>query len=306
MRQQLSDCSLACSGSSVRSSTPAVPASSASSMTRASDALAATPISRPGPGWKAATRFSAGMTCGVRGTGVVQCWCRCAIKSQQQPRPTRNVHRLPRLASPSSPCGPCVHLPVSRIHDKVPRLPCSCLSCLEVLLAGHNLQQADLKPRLAAAAGIGRSASATGTVDAGVMEAHGTCATAHLLGVSIDNAAVRLQGQGVESRQLLPLLNEACCGGGGQDRPVPALHRGSQHSLHCGVRWWVCHWQRRRGGRVEGASRDAVFAHLVARLHPNHPLSCCCYYMAGGGVVQPPAAGGSPDRLHWCLAPTLI
>lgn len=55
-----------CRGSCVRSSTPAVPVSSASSITRASAAQPATPISLPAPDWKAATRFSAGIICAAQ------------------------------------------------------------------------------------------------------------------------------------------------------------------------------------------------------------------------------------------------
>lgn len=56
-------CTCTCRGSCVRSSTPAVPVSSASSITLASAAVAATPSSLPGLDWKAATRFSAGIIC---------------------------------------------------------------------------------------------------------------------------------------------------------------------------------------------------------------------------------------------------
>jgi len=50
----------------VRSSTPAVPTSRASSSTRAAAAVAAVPSRRApvGEDWKVATRFSAGMICG--------------------------------------------------------------------------------------------------------------------------------------------------------------------------------------------------------------------------------------------------
>lgn len=57
-------------GLSVRSSTPSVPASSASSMTRpeAASRAAASSVAR-GLCWYAATRFSAGMICGAGGGG---------------------------------------------------------------------------------------------------------------------------------------------------------------------------------------------------------------------------------------------